>query len=219
MTNAGTSLFSEKGLALSPGGYSSSPLSYYLSEAGILNNGARYTSKTKTHYAAVPLNVNLFVHKIKGSAITLYPNLAEDFARFYTSSTFSYGLGHDRFKSVLVANKNIKSKIESSPYIWKKWNVVTVGVASQIGFLSASGNEIIQSHIEGDYSVLVVPSGLAGVWGEGSPESVLLSAWSSEKITNEYSATDVEGIVKDFYKDFYRYELTSTELASILAGE
>lgn len=72
--------------------------------------------------------------------------------------------------------------------------------------------------VDADYSIYVNPEGLFESWTDGTIESVLESAWISDKFQDGYSDTELRDKVREFYKKFYGYDLSDGELETILSG-
>lgn len=217
MSHGGDLMFQETGLAVSPQGYSYSPLSYYMSASGTCNNAARFTNRNKSTYPVIPVNVNTATNKISGSSLSLYEDLNECFTRVYNGSSSDVALGESDFKKIVVENSDIKSKIQSSNKLWKNHGQTKVGNRTDYGFVGDNG-ELVTSYIRGDYDILVNPHGVSS-WVEGSQESFLETVWVSSKITGVSSDSDVKREVRDFYKTFYRHDLTDSQLNRILGGK
>jgi hypothetical protein len=67
--------------------------------------------------------------------------------------------------------------------------------------------------------ILVNPCGLCGSWIDGSPESVLESAWVANVMDcSAESQSQLNTDIKDFYKTCYRYDLSDDQVNDILAG-
>jgi ABC-type Fe3+-hydroxamate transport system substrate-binding protein len=222
MKSKSSTFVSEKGVAIAPRGYSNSPLSYYMSEAGVLNNGARFTSdSTKNKLAAIPFNLNIGEVSISGnSPPSLYSNKNENFLRAWNGSAIDIALGQSDFPAIIVDSSATKQKIENSDIVWKSYGKNTVDGMTDYGFIASneSGERLVISYIRGDYNIYVNPYGLTD-WTGGSPESVLESIWASWKITEKSSENEVRSEIKAFYKKFYRYAISDSEINRILAGK
>ncbi|MGN0703612.1 MAG: hypothetical protein ACI4LD_03530 [Lentihominibacter sp.] len=212
-TNTGSTIFSDSGVATVPQGYSRSPLSYYLSVAGVCNNGARLSRDDYSTYAAVPFNRNVFKHTNSGS-YAFYRDTLESFLTVPSGSN-KIALGDSNFKTVIVDSSSTKNKIKSSPS-WKKYDKVTVNTITDYGF-EAEG-KLVTSYVRGDYDVYVNPYGVCS-WTEGSVESVLECKWAAWRIQGAYSESEVKSEIKKFYSKFYRYELSDSEVNRILGGK
>ncbi len=211
--SSSSTLFSDSGMAIAPQGYANSPLSYYLSVAGVCNNGARFALNTKSEYAVVPFNRNVFKHSFSGSH-SFYGNQTESFARVWSKDSIDIGLGEDGFKALIAGSKETKNKIQRSN-AWKKYENVTVNGVTARGF--AADGKLVTSYVRGNYDVYVNPYGVDS-WTEGSVESVLETKWAAWKFHGAYSESEVKAEIKDFYQKFYRYDLSDSQVNRILAG-
>lgn len=213
-TNKGASLYKDaSGVAVAPQGYKKSPLSYFLSVAGVCNNGARFVRDNRSEYAAVPFNRNVFQHKVTGSR-SFYDDTNESFVRVKSGSEDT-GLGEKNFKSILVGSSSVKSKIQSSKS-WKSYDRVTANNVTDYGFLAKDGS-LITSYIRGNYNIYVNPRGV-GSWTKGSAESILETKWAAWKFHGAYSESQVKKEIKNFYSKFYRYKLSDSQVNAILSG-
>lgn len=212
--NSGSSLYSDSGVAVAPQGYSNSPLSYFLSVAGVCNNGARFTRNARSEYAIVPFNRNVFHHNTTGGH-SFYGDTNENFVRV-KSGTIDIGLGENKFKSIIVDSASTKNKIQSSKS-WKTYGRVTSNNVTDYGFLADDGS-MVTTYIRDSYNVYVNPCGV-GSWTSGSAESVLETKWAAWKFHSAYSESQVKEEIKKFYSKFYRYNLSDSQVNSILSGK
>lgn len=212
-SSGGTTYLSDSGVAIAEQGYSDSPLSYYLSVAGVCNNGARFSNDSHSQYAAAPLNRNVLNHT-NSSPYSFYSNKNESFARAWNGGSIDSALGDPEFKALLAEDSDTARKIKNSK-AWKSCGKVTVGNISDYGF-EADG-KLINSYVRGDYEIYVNPHGICS-WTEGSLESVLEAKWAAYKYHGAYSESQVRSEIKTFYSKFYKYELSDSEVSSILAG-
>ena len=213
--SSGTTLFKDNtGVAVAPKGYSDSPLSYYLSVAGVCNNGARFVRNQKSQYAVSPFNRNVFKHST--GEFEFYGDSNESFVRAWNGGSIDVGLGESKFKSIIVDSQTIKNKIQSSDS-WKYYGKATVNNVTDYGFVADDGS-MITSYIRGDYNIYVNPYGVES-WTDGSVESVLETIWTAWKFHGAYTESDVKNELKEFYSKFYRYDLSDSQAESILAGK
>lgn len=222
LTGNGATLVSETGVAIAPRGYSLSPLSYYMSVAGVLNNGARFTEKSNDYLAAIPVNLNTNTPAISGSTLKMYSDKAENMLRVWGGDdTLDVGLGESgkNFNSIVVDSAATKNRITGSGALWKSYGKNTVDNMTDYGFVTNAGGSdmLIISYIRGDYDIYVNPCGISS-WSEGSPESVLEAIWTSWRINGASSEAEVKKEIRDFYKKFYRYDLSDAQVNKILAG-
>ena len=213
--SSGTTLFKDNtGVAVAPKGYSDSPLSYYLSVAGVCNNGARFVRNQKSQYAVSPFNRNVFKHST--GEFEFYGDSNESFVRAWNGGSIDVGLGESKFKSIIVDSQTIKNKIQSSDS-WKYYGKATVNNVTDYGFVADDGS-MVTSYIRGDYNIYVNPYGVES-WTDGSVESVLETIWTAWKFHGAYTESDVKNELKEFYSKFYRYDLSDSQAESILAGK
>lgn len=219
MSEGGSIVYKEQGVAVAPKGYSNSPLSYYLSVAGVCNNGARFSRGSEDEYAAVPLVINGQNPQINGSSLNVYSVRTESFLRA-KAGDIDVSLGEkagdqNEFPAIIVGSESVKSSIESSE-MWKKRDRVKVGNETDIGF--ESNGTLIRSLVKGDYEIYVNPEGVCS-WTDGSIESVLESVWAAWKFSGQYSESEVRDKISDFYSRFYGHSLSGSELNDILNGK
>jgi ABC-type Fe3+-hydroxamate transport system substrate-binding protein len=203
----------ESGVAIAPLGYSSSPLSYYMSAAGVLNNAARFTNTTYASVAALPINLNTSGVSLSDGALPVYPDKAESMGLVRDGGTIDVGIGQDSFRSVVVDSASIKNKLLSSA-LWKPYGQKTIGNVKNYYYKDYP----IISYIRGDYEIYVNPGGVTN-WTGGSPESVLEAIWASWRLHGKSSESDVRAEIKKFYTTFYRYELSDAQVSAILSGK
>jgi len=220
MSGSGATFVNEKGVAVSPRGYSSSPISYYMSVAGALNNGARFVDSKKDDLAAVPLNLNTASVSIDGSSLSIYSDKAENFARVWDGGALDTGLGQGDFQTIIVDSAATKSKISGSDTVWKYHGKSTVDSMTDYGFVaeSDSGKRLIISYVRGNYDIYVNPYGVAD-WAVGSPEGILETIWASWRVSGKSSESDVKKEIKNFYSKFYRYTISDSDVNAILKGK
>jgi len=201
------------GAPLAYSGYSNSPLSYYMSLAGVLNTPAIYQDfNVESKWYVNPLSPTSRILTFIGGSGTIQPT-----GGILTRVTNPVSLGSADFPAIIVPSEYIKEKILADP-MWKFFGEVTSssGMTSGFGFLDEDGN-IIRSNIIGEYEIFVNPQGV-GSWFNGSAESVLEAVWVAWKFHGAYSEAEVYSIIRDFYQTFYNYELSGDELALIMKG-
>lgn len=107
-----------------------------------------------------------------------------------------------------------------------RFNPSTYGLAySSTNILFASigidgGNGQVSTFASGvipDSAICVNPHGLFDSWTEGTLEACLEAAWVTDVVNGEMDV-GYEDLVKEFYATFYGYDLSASELDSILAG-
>lgn len=209
--DSGATYMSDSGAAIAEQGYSDSPLSYYLSVAGVCNNGARFTDDSHSQYAVSPLNRNVYSHRFSGS-YQFYDDKNESFARAWNGGSIDSALGDTDFKALLAEDKSTKQKIENST-AWKPQSRIQVGNIKDYGF--EAGGKLINSYVRGSYEIYVNPRGACS-WTDGSLESVLEAKWAAYRYHGAYTESQIKSEIKNFYSKFYRYDLSDAEINRIL---
>lgn len=234
-TGTGEAVIRQDGLALARYGFSGTPFSYFLTVGGVYNTLADEELDYKGDYYAIPfhyLNVADYPKKTAKGSVTSKPGAAY-FTWFMNSAQFNPGkyLGDKEFPAVIVKNAEIKKEMEASEE--SGTGLYRKGIQYHSGFTSTSGRdsyvllpkslwetETVASYtnyISDDYGIYVNPDGV-GSWTDGSVESVLEAAWASYVFYPDgyYTLDKVENKVSEFYQKFYRYDVTDSDLKSIL---
>ena len=199
------------GAAIARSGYSSSPLSYFMSLAGVVNTAAVYQDfNIEQKWYASPLVPVTRTLSYSGGIGMIQPT------KEILTRVDDKCLGSHEFPAIIVADYKIREKLLSDP-MWKNYGKVTTQsyITTDYGFLDEDGN-IVKTTVVGDYDILVNPQG-AGSWSNGSVESILEPIWIAWKFGGAYTETEVKEKVTEFYRTFYRYELTQAECDDILA--
>jgi len=214
------------GAALCRSGYSNSPLSYYMSLAGVVNSSAIfqdfniesewYVSPLQPSSRILAYNGGRGTTQLTGGNMTAVPAGAS--TNSATVSRKYINLGSELFPAIVVPSQYVKERIEADP-MWDFYDVVTAksGMQSDYGFLDEEGN-IIKSNVVGEYEIFVNPYGI-GSWTDGSAESILEAVWIAWKFHNAYTEEEFLNIVKDFYLNFYHYALTDNDIQLLLNGK
>lgn len=235
---SGSVTTSQSGLGLSTVGYRSSPVSFYMGVAGVINNGAAMDESKGNDGLLIPVwqfstsvydmsKISWSTSSIKKRVLSI-GNKRFDMTPLTTSSTKAdqlgkNGFGSKKFPKVIVGSKKMKAAFVSGsakkgPYC--VYDPIESG-SERAGF-EFNGTHVYAAIHPGtdlDKSVLVNPSGLFSDWTQGSVESFLESAWIAS--IDEYKSSwkgSVKTEVKDFYKTFYRYDLSASEVDKILEG-
>ena len=108
------------------------------------------------------------------------------------------------YPAIVVADKTIKDKINSSP-LWKA------------GFLDNTVVEDFAVDIGGDYSIYVNPVGFEN-WADGGLEAPLESYWIQWRIMGTMNQSQVRRTVGDFYEKFFGLTMSDADLDSIITG-
>ena len=229
------------GMGLSTLGFRSSPVSYYISAAGVVNNAAAIAEGSRTDGRLTPLwqysnslgfdlsTVSWSKDGIGGRVYTWKGN------GFYTvplalpnskaSDLSSKGFGSTSFSKVIVGSKKMKEAFKTSTQSENGvYHIYTSSVTDESG-VTYTGKKFngtvmasaILSSVDPDEDVLVNPQGLFSDWKKGSVESCLESAWVSDVFGNTNNSA--ASWVRDFYKTFYRYEdISDEQVQQILEG-
>ncbi len=199
-----------KGVALARSGYSTNPLSYYMSLAGVVNTSAIYQDfNVESRWFVSPLAPTTRLLTYSGGVGTVQAT------NELLTKVGEIQLGSTDFPAIIVANHEIKEKLQADQ-MWKNYGKVTSksGIISDYGFLDEDGN-IVKTTIVGDYRIYVNPSGAAS-WTNGSVESIIEPIWVAWKFHNAYTEEEVRETVRTFYRKFYRYELSEEQIDRIL---
>lgn len=236
-----TTLFKDTGAAYTNIGWAWSPLSYYMSVGGVINNAAAYGPlSTKTVQPVLTLNENQVSYKWKkfcvdvdeskgGGSFTNYrafyvlTNAREGVEKSGTNPAFVHMLGNEDFSSVIVASpkiaKALKAARKESNGLYTMYGLAQTASETAYGrkFEGSKGQSIVYSTVKGDagYDIYVNPCGYVGSWADGSIESPLEALWIASKYWG-YSESDLKACVKRFYDDFY--DGYSPDVDKILSG-
>ena len=202
------------GLPVAVTGYTLSPVSYYMSVAGVANAGA-----LKENNYSVLMPHSRYVNPIQtaNKALSVKGGLAySDGGYVLTSAGGSY-LGDTAFPAIIAGSAAVRDGILDSA-LWRNYGYVTSasGLTNGYGFLDGSG-QIVATTIHGNYDIFVNPRGV-GSWTAGSVESILEPLWISHVLAGNVSEKELREEIVKFYDSFYRYALSDSELNAILAG-
>ena len=208
-------------------GYSNSPLSYYMSMAGVVNTAAaeaaRLNVKTQyTWYVNGWSNNETVVYisgqytDYKASNSTKGPYLARIRTNALENiSTNIVGLGSDDFAAVVVANDEIRDKLEDSNLL-KYYEKQTDGNYTYYGY-EINGLRM-ESTVVGEYDIIVNPYGVS-CWYEGSAEAPLEMMWTGYTFgTTSATESSLSDVISSFYETFYDYDLSDDQIEKILNG-
>ena len=206
-----------RGVAIAPSGYSITPLSYYLSEAGIVNRAAVAEDgfELKNYYVK-PLDPSTRILDINGNKGTI----PSQFLTYINDpEAGKIYLGDPRFPAIVVSNNAVKAAIEQDRDSKKMWTVypwVSAGQVGGYGFLEEQG-QVVSTTIHGPYQIYVLPDG-AGSWNYASAEGVLASMWAAVKYNGSFSEEVLRDEIAYLYESFYDYSLTNIQIDNILEG-
>jgi len=210
------------GVAIAPSGYSKSPLSYYMSLAGTVNTAATYADQYQQQLWYVnPLQSSTRIIEFSGND-GVYTN--ENLTCIKDTTNGSNGtvyLGDKEFPAIIVANNSIKEKIENDAAnrrFWTNYGEISSadGKVHGWGFSDEIG-QFISTTIRDNYNIYVNPDGVDS-WTDGSAEGVLESMWIAMKYYGAFSDSEMRTEVSNFYKTFYHYTLSESQLSQILTG-
>ena len=208
-------------------GYSNSPLSYYMSMAGVVNSAASESARLGlksqyTWYVNGWLNTQTVVYisgqftDYKASDSSNGPYLS----RVRTSSLENtqlntVPLGSDDFDTVIVSNSDIKTRLKSSMLL-KSYDLQTEGGYSYYGF--RSGGLRYETSVSDSYDIVVNPYGVS-CWYEGSVEAPLEMMWIGYTFgTTSADEEDLYDVIRTFYDTFYDYDISDSDIAKVLKG-
>jgi hypothetical protein len=200
------------GLAITTRGYTSSPISYFMSLAGVVNNAAVNATGTRN----TTMYVNTFSVVVQGETLLGSGNYSIEMGNSLQVKLAS-GLGSASFPALVVASQTIRQAIEDSAASGSGMWTVYDYIINDRGFLD--GNDtLVNSVISGDYEIFVNPNGL-GNWMTGSAESILEMVWVAAMFHDTFTEKQIESYIQDFYKTFYRCDLTQAQIDAILEGD
>lgn len=230
-------LYSDTGVAYTNCNYTSSPVSYYMSVGGVINNAAAYYGITTVdEHLFLTFNENQVTYTWQNLDISAGDEGGSGFgkgmkvlanAADYTDSDPHY-LGSSDFNKVIVASESIRSALVAA--MNNPLGLYTPGtyVRSPGGNTYAYGiltsdtivytYSILEEGQTSSYEVLVNPCGLVGSWADGSLESCLEAIWVASEFY-DLSSSEVSSYVRTFYSEFYGYDLSDAELDRILSGD
>lgn len=218
-------------------GYTTQPVSYYLSAGGVVNTAATFNG---IHYEGVNMYVWQFnanylsaaksywsgsgatVKNMTGSGVTE--------SLLCTKGAEWQGLGSPCYPAVVVASKAMKTQMEQdrdsgrgiyTVYPFHTKDHDTSGVGIKVGttiLASVIGAEATASRQTGTgYEVYVNPHGIVSSWTDGSVESPLESLWAAV-VFQGLDEGVLEEYVQRFYREMYGVELSASQCARILDG-
>lgn len=212
-------IFEGTGMAVARTGYSTSPLTYYLSLGGACNTAAiaRNVFSEQDLHVTTLFPTSFSITNSGYKKWDLWNDYKEDFTKTTDNAT---RIGSSSFNKIIVASKDIKNRIDAeinaSGYsLWKNYGFQNVNGTTGYGFIY--NNTIVYSNMQGACETVVNPSGV-GSWTTGSPESPLEAMWASNIFSGDYDLTAIKSEISAFYETFYGYKPTDSVLTSILSG-
>lgn len=219
-------VLNQSGIAVIHKDYVYHAMSWYLGNAGVIDavsacyyTGDLYLNPLRNEGAAecnFPSYLTLGGNYFNPYRVFYVPYVNLGNLAYAELSNYLGFLGEDTYPAVLVSSQAIYDKLYASQYsaaglyrpgdegeglLYRKW----------------SGSEWFGTEIFGNYDIYINPCGV-GSWADGSVEGFLEAVWASSKFYGSYSENEVNEKIKDFYRTFYRHELTDAQLADILDG-
>lgn len=210
-------------------GYSNSPLSYFMSRAGVVNSAAAEAAREnlrtqKTWYVNGWENGECIVHingrynSYKASGTSSGPLLAQVYKNTQGNTRLNrVHLGSRAFPKVIAASPSIKKKASQTQLL--KYYTVKQEKNYEYNGYRWKGFRM-ESCITGRYDIVTNPCGIAS-WTAGSVEAPLEMAWIGHQYrTYAVSESDIRNKVIRFYQTFYDYDLSDKDvlLDKILSG-
>lgn len=229
-----TQVTTNSGAAVVPAGYTNSPLSYYMSQAGVVNTAATYNAWKCSYWYVNPITTSACSVIISGKFPKYDTDTSDsDKTRILTSiaaatngsDSFSAAcLGDASFPAVIVSSHDVKGDIENDAALeyglWKACPYITYNNVSFWGY-TVYGLTITSSihNVTGSgYAIHVNPKGLFS-WAGGSAESPLETLWVAKTYyPSKCDKIDLSKAVEDFYSRYYHLTITPDQAATILAG-
>lgn len=212
-------IFEGTGMAVARTGYSTSPLTYYLSLGGVCNAGAITRNVfSEQDFHVTPLFPTSFsISNSKYKVWRLWKEYWRELSGTTDSSTY---MGTAKYNKIIVASQDIKTKLDAeinaSGYsLWKNYGLQNVNGTTGYGFVY--NNAIVYSNMQGSCETIVNPSGV-GSWTNGSPESPLEAMWASHIFSGDYDVAAIKSEISAFYETFYGYRPTDAVMTRVLAG-
>ena len=231
------------GVGLSTVGFRSSPVSYYLGVAGVVNNAAAIDTTKRSSGLLAPawqfnpsdLSPSNIRFSNKGFSSLLYENWGTGFTKTTLSKVDTKkltlrdnGFGTETFPVVIVATDRMRDSFLASANapdgIYHPFGYSASDAGTFPGTLAGRTQvfTVIDENLDTSAetnAVIVNPHGLFSSWLEGSAESFLECAWAA---TIDDFDSDWDGSaaaeVKAFYETFYRYDISDGEVEDILDG-
>ena len=234
-------LFEDMGAAYTRTGWSWSPLSYYMSVGGVINNAAAYGPlSTEQLQPVLTLNQNQVSYRWQnfcvktderkgGGSYTNYrayytlTNARDAVDRGGINPNELHALGSEDFDTVIVKTSRIADALiaarqnENGLYTLYPYETTVSGSGYGRKYEGTHGQSIVYSTVKGDveYRILVNPCGYVGSWTDGSIEAPLEALW----IANEFCSLDYQTLV-NFINEFYGkfYDGYTPDIDAILNG-
>lgn len=221
-SKSGSNYIAGTGAAVIQTGSSSSPLNYYMNMSGISNYGISKSTSEQTYRTGYSYFSPIYSADNKYTVNGKYGSNNYNMSLWIGNFTWTtISNVENKFTALIVNSKAVKEKITSEKSrdksVWKEYDAYD-GTDSQGNWGFKDGKEIYLNRIGGTYDIYVNPKGLVS-WTEGTPESILEPIWLASKFySNSFSENDVKAKVKEFYKTFYRYDLSDSMINKIIGG-
>jgi ABC-type Fe3+-hydroxamate transport system substrate-binding protein len=208
-----------KGVAITWSSKKAELISTYMKTAGVTNEGTNNTRLNATEGVYVAPMFHQFDPTFSNSDYTYYGGgetaiSADLFVTHRVNSSSYYLLGSTQFPAIVVASDEVKTQIQDN-WFWKHRTAKIEGKLDwKAGYLADSGNAYYSS-VVGNYDIYVNPSGI-GDWAEGSVESPLEAYWVAYHFQGSFSKDRVISETKSFYKKFFKHDLSTEQVKSIL---
>lgn len=188
-------------------------MSAMMSAAHVSNESTRIASKHRdSSYVYVTPMFHQFNAYVSGSQAAYYSGAGEYgaaydlfVARMVGDSAYDQ-LGSSQFPAVIVRDAETKRQLEGS-WFWQYHE------ASGGGYVIV-GDASYYRGVVGTYDIHVSPQGMCD-WADGSLESPLAACWVACKLTGTYDMSEVKSLTQDFYRQFFRTELSDPLLSGI----
>lgn len=232
-----------KGALLATMGVSTSATSFYVQAGGLVNTAA-VKGASSGKIIAWQFNTNIVTFKKNAwsglTADTVFPSGSGYELTLFTLTRSSTGQAEGNFGSEVFPKVIVGSQTAASAFInnskkangiYHPYGYVSMGEGLGGYFGPAETDDLVfstigvdgEANVFGDAipedAVAVCPTGLFSSWIEGtSPESFLMAAWVNDEVNDDSGDVDWEDRVTDFYRTFYRCDLSSGQLSIIEQG-
>ncbi|MDO4502824.1 MAG: hypothetical protein Q4D06_06530 [Coriobacteriia bacterium] len=230
------------GVGASTSGYRTSPVSYYMGNAGVVNNAAAIAKTSKSLDGLLTpawqfSTRQLDPDKVKWSSDFSSKDKFESWNNFANATLTCVdsnknnlpqnALGTEKYPYVIVADQKMRTKFlasaQSSKGLYHGYGTISEGDGNSTAHGTMAGSEAVYAAIDEsvdlNQAVLVNPHGLFADWTKGSVESCLEGVWITDNPAFDCQwSGSVRDEIKDFYQRFYRYDLSGSELDQILKG-
>lgn len=217
-SEAGLSGNKGSGVAIGWSEKKASLITTFINAAGITNESSESKAFADKKGVYVTPMFHQFSPAFSSSAYSYYDGTGAGYDYFVSHrlGNDSYALlGTSNFPAIIVANKDVKEKIELN-WFWQyhgEFNYDKFHWKS--GYLNTEKGIMFYGSIGGDYDIYVNPYGL-GDWAAGSVDSPLEAYWAAYRISGDYSKSSLNSKVSSFYENFFDADLSTSQLKTIL---